>query len=117
MKTNSKNLFLLSALIAGLNLLPAGRVTAQTFTTLHSFTSTTYSGPPSFSTTTSEGSRPDGSFVLSGDILYGMASQGGDSGHGTVFAVNTNGTDFRILYSFTATVGSAGYSGHGSNSD
>jgi len=36
MKT--KNLFVLPALIAVLNLLPAGRVTAQTFTTLHSFT-------------------------------------------------------------------------------
>jgi len=29
---------ILPALIAVLNLLPAGRVTAQTFTTLHSFT-------------------------------------------------------------------------------
>jgi len=35
MKT--KNLFLVPALIAALNLIPAGRVTAQTFTTLHSF--------------------------------------------------------------------------------
>src|SRR6266446_6596794 len=33
-----KNLFLLPALIAVLNFMPAGRVTAQTFTTLHSFT-------------------------------------------------------------------------------
>ena len=34
MKTHNKYLFLLPALIAGLNLIPAGRVTAQTFTTL-----------------------------------------------------------------------------------
>ena len=49
MKTHIKNLFtrlggvscvawVLPALIAGLGLIPAGRVTAQTFTTLHSFT-------------------------------------------------------------------------------
>jgi len=35
MKT--KNLFLLFALIAALNLIPADRATAQTFTTLHIF--------------------------------------------------------------------------------
>ena len=38
MKTSLKNPFLLPALIAGLGLMLAGRVTAQTFTTLHSFT-------------------------------------------------------------------------------
>ena len=37
MKIRSQNLFLLPALIAGLGLILAGRVTAQTFTTLHSF--------------------------------------------------------------------------------
>jgi hypothetical protein len=35
MKANIKNLLLLPALIAVLNLIPVGRVTAQTFTTLH----------------------------------------------------------------------------------
>src|SRR5438552_4188114 len=38
MKTKMKELFLLPGLIAVLNLLPAGQTTAQTFTTLHSFT-------------------------------------------------------------------------------
>jgi hypothetical protein len=38
MKTYIKNLFLLPALIAGLGLIPAGRVTAQNFTNLHDFT-------------------------------------------------------------------------------
>ena len=37
MKTKT-TLFLLPALIAVLNLIPAGRATAQSFTTLHSFT-------------------------------------------------------------------------------
>jgi hypothetical protein len=37
-KASIKKLFLLPALIAGLVLLPAGRVTAQTFTNLYSFT-------------------------------------------------------------------------------
>jgi len=57
MKTYIKNLFtrrggascaawVLPALIAGLGLIPAGRVTAQTFTTLYSFTGGSDGGNP-----------------------------------------------------------------------
>src|ERR1035437_6209555 len=149
MKTYIKNLFLLSALIAGLGLIPAGRVTAQTFTTLHSFTGgnegahpsvglvlsgatlygtaylndgSAYYGtvfkvntngtgfttlhvftPPTASSpyTNSDGANPHASLILSGNTLYGTAYQGGSSGFGTVFAVNTGGTGFTPLHSFT----------------
>src|ERR1035437_3499689 len=90
MKTFIKNLFLLPALIAGLNLIPAGRVTAQTFTNLHSLGG-------------SDGAYPYGGLILSGNILYGTAYGGGSSGNGTVFAVSTDGTGFANLHSFTAT--------------
>jgi uncharacterized repeat protein (TIGR03803 family) len=40
--------------------------------------------------------------VLSGNTLYGTAGGGGSSGNGTVFAVNTDGTGFTTLHSFTA---------------
>jgi uncharacterized repeat protein (TIGR03803 family) len=105
MKTYIKNLFLLPALIAGLNLIPAGRVTAQTFTTLHSFTalSVPYTG------TNSDGAIPQAGLIVSGNILYGTALFGGSSGQGTVFGVNTDGTGFTNLYSFTATSGSYPY--------
>src|SRR5438270_518090 len=76
-------------LIAVLNLIPAGRVTAQTFTTLHSFNH-------------SDGANPLAGLVLSGNTLYGTAQSGGSSGYGTVFAVNTDGTGFTNLHSFTA---------------
>ena len=39
--------------------------------------------------------------ILSGNTLYGTASSGGSSGDGTVFAVNTDGTGFTTLHSFT----------------
>jgi len=87
----TKNLFLLPALIAALNLLPAGRVTAQTFMTLHSFNY-------------GEGANPEAGLILSGNTLYGTASQGGSSDAGSVFAVNTDGTGFTNLHSFTALV-------------
>src|ERR1017187_9514417 len=95
MKTFIINLFLLPALIAGLGLIPAGRVTAQTFTNLHSFTLLNNS-------TNSDGAYPYAGLILSGTTLYGTAVRGGSSSYGTVFAVHTNGTGFTNLHSFTA---------------
>jgi uncharacterized repeat protein (TIGR03803 family) len=91
MKRCIKNLFLLPALITGFELILVDRVTAQTFTTLHSF-----SGD-------SDGGGPYGGLILSGNALYGTAS-GGGSGAGTVFKLNTDGTGFTTLYNFTALI-------------
>ena len=77
----AKNLLLVPPLIAVLNLIPAGRATAQTFTTLHSFTAlipystningVRYSNP--------DGASPYDGLVLSGTTLYGMANRGGSA--------------------------------------
>ena len=89
---------LLPALIAGLGLILAGRVTAQTFTILYSFTATSpYPGPY----INSDGDHSYGGLILSGNTLYGTANSGGSSGSGTVFVINTDGTDFTTLHSFT----------------
>jgi uncharacterized repeat protein (TIGR03803 family) len=101
---------LLPALIICFGLILAGRVTAQTFTTLHSFTALdqTYY-------TNGDGRLPSCTLVLSGNVLYGTASGGGSSGNGTVFAVNTNGTGFRNLHSFTATDPNTGINNDGAD--
>src|SRR6266568_2095441 len=93
--TRLKNLFLLPALIAGLGLIPADRVTAEPFTVLHSFTAT----DPNTGAN-SDGADPDAGLFLSGNTLYGTALTGGPSGIGTVFAVNTDGKGFTNLHSF-----------------
>lgn len=67
--------------------------TAQTFNTFHSFTSFV-------SSTNSDGAFPYGNLVLSGNTLYGTAYRGGPLGHGTIFAVNTNGSGFATVHSF-----------------
>jgi uncharacterized repeat protein (TIGR03803 family) len=68
------------------------------FTNLYTFTAT--SGPLS---TNSDGAEPieNGGLILSGNTIYGTAENGGSSGNGTVFALNTNGTGFTTLHSFT----------------
>jgi len=62
------------------------------FTNLHSFSG--FSG--------TDGGNPQAGLILSGNILYGTTSQGGRSPFGgTVFAINTDGTGFTNLYSFS----------------
>ena len=92
---SAKNRFIIYVLIAALGLILACRVTAQTLTTLHSFTA----APPPF--TNSDGANPGG-LLLSGKTLYGTTLQGGSSGNGVVFAMSTDGTGFRVLHDFTA---------------
>jgi len=47
------------------------------------------------------GSRVESGLILSGNTLYGTTSQGGASGHGTIFSVSTGGASFTTLYEFT----------------
>ena len=69
------------------------------YTNLHSFTA--ISGALA---TNSDGADPAAGLVLSGNTLYGTAKSGGDSGNGTVFRINADGTGgFTNLYNFTAT--------------
>jgi uncharacterized repeat protein (TIGR03803 family) len=75
-------------------LILAGQATAQTFTTLYSFTETS-------DNTNSDGDIPRGALIVSGSTLYGTAMVGGSSGQGTVFAINSDGTGFTTLHSFT----------------
>ena len=69
------------------------------FTALHSFASLYYNDAID-AYTNSDGAGPQAGLVLSGDTLYGTASQGGNGGNGAVFAVNTDGTGFMNLHSF-----------------
>lgn len=59
------------------------------YTILHDFTNSP------------DGAVPVQSLVLNSNTLYGMTYQGGSYGVGTVFMVNTDGTDFNVLYNFT----------------
>jgi uncharacterized repeat protein (TIGR03803 family) len=87
-RTNFRNLLLLSALIASFGIMPACRLAAQTFTNLYSLNGAT------------DGAGP-GALILSDDTFYGTAVSGGSSGAGTVFKISTNGLNYTTLYTFT----------------
>ncbi len=65
------------------------------FTILHDFTA--ISG---IDGTNSDGGKPTGGLILSGSTLYGTTQAGGTSQVGTVFKVDTNGTNFTALHSY-----------------
>ena len=69
------------------------------FAALHSFSAGSGSFP--FNYTNTDGANPEAGLVISGNTLYGTAEHGGGSGYGAVFKVNTDGTGFTNLHSFT----------------
>ena len=77
------------------------------FTSIRSFSTTSGSAG-----TNSDGALPVTGLVLSGNTLYGTTVHGGTAGNGTLFRLNTSGSSFTNLHSFTATV-----TAYGINSD
>jgi uncharacterized repeat protein (TIGR03803 family) len=73
-------------------LVVAANTNAQTFTNLHNFA---YSP---------DGANPVSPVIVSSNTVYGTTQYGGAEygglGYGTVFSVNTNGTGYKVLYSF-----------------
>jgi len=48
-----------------------------------------------------DGANPQADLVLSAGTLYGTTKNGGSSGDGTVFEINTDGTGYAVLKNFT----------------
>jgi len=71
------------------------------FTNLYTFTTATLPSHLSTVATNSDGGGPEGRLVLLGNTLYGTAAGGGSNGYGTIFAVNTDGTGFTNLHTFS----------------
>jgi uncharacterized repeat protein (TIGR03803 family) len=64
------------------------------FTTLHTFTQNS-----------GDGNYPQAELALSGSTLFGTTWLGGAAGRGSVFTINTDGTGFSVIYSFSAGTG------------
>ncbi len=57
----------------------------------------------SFTDSGADGANPNAGLTLVGNTLYGTTTYGGTAGYGTVFSINTDGSGYQDLYSFTAT--------------
>ncbi len=79
-----KKIFLFPVLLAGFALMPVCSATAQTFTTLKSFSSSNVFGG---------GPYIDTGLTLSDGMLYGTG--------GTLYKIRTNGSDFSVIHTFT----------------
>ena len=77
------------------------------FATIYSFSALNYSyfNGNNYIYTNGDGGSPQAGLALSGNCLYGTASQGGNADEGTVFKINTDGTGFATLHDFSATTG------------
>jgi uncharacterized repeat protein (TIGR03803 family) len=71
------------------------------FTNLYTFSAGGVN--PSFQNTNTDGMNPYG-LILSGNTLYGAAQNGGTNGNGTIFSLQTDGSGFTNLYTFSASV-------------
>ena len=74
-------------------------VDAQTYSTVHNFSATNDNGSGSY--TNRDGANPYAALLLADGVLYGTSFSGGDAGVGTLFKVNTDGSGFTNLHSFT----------------
>lgn len=77
------------------------------YTTVKDFPATAFNGTSA--ETNSDGATPLAGVILDDDTLYGTASMGGLYGMGTLFSVNTNGSNFAVLKQFSGPDGKAPY--------
>ena len=69
------------------------------FTNIHSFSVGSHTSQGI--NTNSDGIQPYSALMLASNVFYGTTQLGGTSGDGTVFRLNTDGTDFTNLHNFT----------------
>ncbi|HVM60783.1 MAG TPA: choice-of-anchor tandem repeat GloVer-containing protein [Verrucomicrobiae bacterium] len=68
-----------------------------------------YTNLYSFAGGSTDGAHPLGTVTLSGKTLYGMAHQASTDGYGVLFKINTDGSGYAILHTFTGTTADGAY--------
>ncbi len=99
MKMCLRKLFRLLTVVAALSPILTGRISAQGFKVLHTFTLAP--GDNNI-----DGRNPYAGLTLSGNLLLGTAFDAGQHGAGAIFGLNTDGSGFTPYYSFSQAVGS-----------
>lgn len=87
---------------------------AQNYAVLKTFSPMTLN-PSTGSYTNSDGSYPKAELIISGHTIFGVCSEGGNGGSGTIFKMNFDGSGFTNLHSFAT--GTTNLSGAFTNAD
>jgi uncharacterized repeat protein (TIGR03803 family) len=74
---------------------------AQTYTNLHAFTAPTFNSSVGAATNV-DGMFPNGGLVLSSNALYGTTWEAGANGNGTLYSVQTDGSHFTTVHTFSS---------------
>jgi len=75
------------------------------FQLIHTFSETTADATTAL-LKNADGATPDAGLINGNDgFLYGVASQGGTTGNGTIFAISPDGATFTVLHNFDGTDG------------
>src|SRR5262249_2211907 len=74
---------------------------AQTYTNLHAFTAPTFNTSVGAATNV-DGMFPNGGLVLSSNTVYGTTWEAGANGNGTLYSVQTDGSHFTTVHTFSA---------------
>ena len=77
------------------------------FAVLKHFSALSFGSPR----TNSDGASPLAGMTLAGNVLYGTTRLGGNGGLGTVFKINTDGSDYAVLKQFNFTDGATPFAG------
>ena len=80
-------------------LVAASPASALVFTNMYEFSPGSFNDGSPDVQTNGDGLNPAG-FVLAAGVLYGTTSGGGTYGGGTIFRVNTDGSDFTNIFNF-----------------
>ncbi len=95
-----KSVFTKIALLQSVIMLAAASLEAQTYTNYHNFAAIKQN-LVTYTQTNKDGGNAYATMVISGHTLYGTTAGGGTNGLGTVFKINTDGTGFTNVFTFT----------------
>jgi uncharacterized repeat protein (TIGR03803 family) len=56
-----------------------------------------------------DGEKPQGALIQSGLMLYGMSERGGEDNVGTIFKINSDGSNYSVIHHFTLENGNGKY--------
>ena len=82
------------------------RTNGSNFTLLHTFAPGNYLSFGSVVFSNADGYSPNSDLLLNSNVIYGTTVSGGTNGFGAIFSMDTTGSNFTLLHTFSKGIGS-----------